>query len=97
MGVRDPLDADDVQARLTARSGWTGDRTGIAKTFAVSHEATAKIFAEVWQAADELEHHPDIDIRWNTVTLVLSTHSVGGLTAKDFELAARISRILQPQ
>ncbi len=38
-----------------------------------------------------MDHHPDIDIRWNTVTLVLSTHSAGGLTAKDFELATIIS------
>jgi 4a-hydroxytetrahydrobiopterin dehydratase len=38
-----------------------------------------------------MDHHPDIDIRWNTVTLVLSTHSEGGLTAKDFALAKTIS------
>ncbi len=44
-----------------------------------------------------MDHHPDIDIRWNTVTLVLSTHSAGGLTAKDFKLASRISQLLQPQ
>ena len=38
-----------------------------------------------------MNHHPDIDIRWNKVTLVLSTHSEGGLTAHDFELAHRIN------
>ena len=38
-----------------------------------------------------MNHHPDIDIRWNKVTLVLSTHSAGGLTAADIELAQRIS------
>jgi len=40
--------------------------------------------------AEEADHHPDIDIRWNTVTLRLTTHSAGGLTDKDLALAARI-------
>jgi 4a-hydroxytetrahydrobiopterin dehydratase len=43
--------------------------------------------------AEQRNHHPDIDIRWNTVTLVLSTHSEGGLTEADFDLAAVISRL----
>ncbi len=43
-------------------------------------------------AADALDHHPDIDIRYTTITLVLSTHSAGGLTRKDFELAERIEQ-----
>jgi len=45
---------------------------------------------EVAALAEEADHHPDIDIRWNTVTLRLTTHSAGGLTSKDLELAARI-------
>ncbi|HZQ56609.1 MAG TPA: 4a-hydroxytetrahydrobiopterin dehydratase [Acidimicrobiales bacterium] len=43
--------------------------------------------------AEEADHHPDIDIRWDTVTLRLSTHSAGGLTAKDVELARAIDAI----
>jgi 4a-hydroxytetrahydrobiopterin dehydratase len=43
--------------------------------------------------AEEAGHHPDIDIRWNKVTLTLSTHSAGGLTAADFALARRISAL----
>jgi 4a-hydroxytetrahydrobiopterin dehydratase len=43
--------------------------------------------------AEEANHHPDIDIRWDTVTLRLSTHSAGGLTAKDVELARAIDAI----
>ena len=39
-----------------------------------------------------MNHHPDIDIRWNKVNLVLSTHSEGGLTNNDFELAHRVAR-----
>ena len=41
--------------------------------------------------AEELNHHPDVNIRWNKVTLILSTHSEGGLTERDFKLAPRIS------
>ena len=43
--------------------------------------------------AEDAGHHPDIDIRWNKVTLTLSTHSAGGLTAADFALARRISAL----
>lgn len=44
-------------------------------------------------AAEKADHHPDIDIRWNKVTLVLSTHSEGGLTEKDFSLASLIDSL----
>jgi 4a-hydroxytetrahydrobiopterin dehydratase len=46
---------------------------------------------QVGHEAEQMDHHPDIDIRWNKVTLVLSTHSEGGLTQRDVELAHRIS------
>jgi 4a-hydroxytetrahydrobiopterin dehydratase len=44
--------------------------------------------------AEELNHHPDIDIRWNKVRLVSSTHSAGGLTEKDFTLARKINQLI---
>jgi len=43
--------------------------------------------------AEKSDHHPDIDIRWNRVTLTLSTHSEGGLTAKDFSMARKCSAL----
>jgi 4a-hydroxytetrahydrobiopterin dehydratase len=43
--------------------------------------------------AEEIDHHPDIDIRWNKVTLRLSTHSAGGITKADLELARRIDSL----
>lgn len=46
--------------------------------------------------AEELDHHPDVDIRWNEVTLRLSTHSAGGLTELDLELARRIDALSPP-
>jgi len=48
---------------------------------------------QVAEAAEEADHHPDIDIRYTTLTFTLSTHSAGGVTAKDLELAARIDRL----
>jgi 4a-hydroxytetrahydrobiopterin dehydratase len=47
----------------------------------------------VAEAAEARDHHPDIDIRWTTVTFTLSTHSEGGITAKDLDLAAEIDRL----
>jgi len=47
--------------------------------------------------SEKADHHPDIDIRWNTVTLVLTTHGERGLTEKDFSLAAQINSLLKSQ
>lgn len=49
----------------------------------------------VAEIAEELEHHPDIDIRWNKVKLILSTHNKGGLTNLDFELAGKIDTLVE--
>ena len=59
--------------------------------------AQAMMFVnQVAAAAEAAGHHPDIGIRWNKVTLALSTHAVGGLTDRDFQLAARIQELDQP-
>jgi 4a-hydroxytetrahydrobiopterin dehydratase len=52
--------------------------------------AGIELVGEVARAAEDADHHPDIDIRWRTLVFALSTHSAGGLTSKDFDLAARI-------
>lgn len=49
-----------------------------------------KFVNRVAKVAERAQHHPDIDIRWNKVTLALTTHDAGGLTSKDFELAAKV-------
>jgi 4a-hydroxytetrahydrobiopterin dehydratase len=54
-------------------------------------QAALDFVNQVGHEAEQMDHHPDIDIRWNKVTLVLSTHSEGGLTQRDIELAHRIS------
>ena len=52
-----------------------------------------RLIDRVAQVADGLDHHPDIDVRWTTVTFRLSTHSVGGLTGRDVALAREIDRL----
>ena len=53
-----------------------------------------RLVQHVAQVAEESDHHPDIDIRYTTLTFTLSTHSAGGVTAKDLELAGRIDRLV---
>lgn len=94
MSLRDPLSPDDVQVRLAERRGWAGDTSGISKTFSVTHDNIPRIFAAVWEVADELEHHPDIDVRWDTMRFAMTTYTAGGVvTELDFRLADRIDQI----
>jgi 4a-hydroxytetrahydrobiopterin dehydratase len=62
----------------------------IEKTVTLSDFAGEGFVTTVALIAERRDHHPDITIRWNTVTLTVSTHSAGGLTAHDFELAREI-------
>jgi 4a-hydroxytetrahydrobiopterin dehydratase len=91
------LTEPDVTARLADLPDWTSaesDEPAITATFRLADFAAALAFVNaVGAEAEQRNHHPDIDIRWNTVTLVLSTHSEGGLTEADFDLAAVISRL----
>ncbi|MFT4637406.1 MAG: 4a-hydroxytetrahydrobiopterin dehydratase [Verrucomicrobiales bacterium] len=52
------------------------------------------IVRDIAELAEEAQHHPDIDIRWTTITFALSTHSAGGLTKKDFALAREIDALV---
>lgn len=49
---------------------------------------------DVAEVAEDADHHPDIDIRWNKVILTLTTHDVGGLTESDFEVASRLDNLI---
>jgi 4a-hydroxytetrahydrobiopterin dehydratase len=70
---------------------WELGETSITRTFQLSDFIEAMGFVNrVALLAEKAFHHPDIDIRWNRVTLTLSTHSEGGLTGKDVDLAASI-------
>jgi 4a-hydroxytetrahydrobiopterin dehydratase len=87
------LPEQDLPAALAGAPAWTLEGREIKRTFVHPDFAAALAFVNrVGALADEVNHHPDIDIRWNKVTLRLSTHSKGGLTTLDFDLAAQIDR-----
>jgi 4a-hydroxytetrahydrobiopterin dehydratase len=87
------LTDEELTRQLQDLPGWRrhGSGDAIGATFELADFAAALDFViQVGHEAEQLDHHPDIDIRWNRVTLVLSTHSEGGLTQLDIELAHRI-------
>jgi 4a-hydroxytetrahydrobiopterin dehydratase len=86
-----PLTADERSDFLQAHPEWTLDGETISRTFTFADFGEAMGFVtRVAIAAEAADHHPDIDIRWNRVTLVLSTHSAGALTGLDRDLAAAV-------
>ena len=87
------LTEQEIVERLKALQGWTREGHAIRRSFTFTRFADGIRFVDrVAVAADALDHHPDIDIRYTTVTMTLSTHSAGGVTPKDFELAERIEQ-----
>jgi len=78
----------EVEAFVEAHPEWSRDGAVMTRTYEFADFAGSMGFVtRVALAAEKADHHPDIDIRWNKVTLTLSTHSEGGLTAKDLDLA----------
>jgi 4a-hydroxytetrahydrobiopterin dehydratase len=82
-----------IQRELGNLPGWTRRGEVITKTFQFRDFLTGIDFvAAVAKAADAADHHPDIDIRYTKVTCSLSTHSAGGITQKDLDMARKIDR-----
>jgi 4a-hydroxytetrahydrobiopterin dehydratase len=91
------LDDTAVEEGLQRLPGWERRGNQIVKSFVREDFAQAMVFvSEVATAVEAAGHHPDIDIRWNKVTLALSSHAEGGLTERDFQLAVRIQELDQP-
>jgi 4a-hydroxytetrahydrobiopterin dehydratase len=90
------LDAEAVRGELDGLAGWTGNPAGLCRTAELrSFPEAIAVVDRVAAIAEELDHHPDIDIRWRTVTFRCATHSVGGVTRRDIELARRIDEIVR--
>ena len=88
------LSDDEVDAGLGRLQGWQRQGGEITRQFEFKRFPDAVAFVNrVAGAADAADHHSDIDIRYNKVRLTLSTHSEGGITAKDLELAARADEL----
>ena len=90
------LTETEIERRLAKLHDWQRDGQRIRRTFELASFPSAIAFVNrVAGLAEEADHHPDIDIRYRRVTLTLSTHSAGGLTAKDTELAGKIDALPQ--
>jgi 4a-hydroxytetrahydrobiopterin dehydratase len=86
-----PLSEAEITGRLARLPDWERHGSQIRRTFAFSDFKGSMSFVNrVAELAEAMDHHPDIDIRYAKVTLALSTHDAGGLTARDFDLAGRI-------
>jgi 4a-hydroxytetrahydrobiopterin dehydratase len=83
------LTEDEITAHLSNLPGWTRAEETIRKTYQFADFTHALAFVnQVAETAEEVDHHPDIDVRYNKVTLALTTHHAGGLTLNDVDLAA---------
>jgi len=90
------LPQSDIKALLKRLPEWETDKKSLERTFEFDDFTQAIDFVnEVAEIAEEEDHHPDIDIRWNKVRIVLSTHSEGGLTEVDFQVAAKIDTLAE--
>ena len=86
-----PLSDIEIHRDLSTLTGWTRRSNTLIKTFVFAGFLEGiEWVRRVAAVAESLEHHPDLDIRFNKITVCLSTHSAGGITAKDFELARAI-------
>ena len=82
------LSASDIKTALADVPDWKMQDAAIARTYLFKDfPASIRFVNAVAELAESSWHHPDIDVRWNKVTLTLTTHDAGGLTKKDFELA----------
>ena len=89
--IRRKLTDAEVVARVGTLQGWEREGHWLRKEYRFESFGTAMEFVNhVARVAEEIDHHPDIDIRFQRVRLLTSTHSAGGLTAMDFDLARRI-------
>ena len=85
------LDETEIEKRLAALPGWERRGEAISKTFQCGDfVGSARFVQSLVEPAEAMGHHPDLEISWDKVTVTISTHSEGGLTANDFELAGKV-------
>ena len=88
------LSPDELTAALSGLPLWSGDGEGIRRSVALPGfpDAVAAL-VRIAFVAEQLDHHPDVDLRWRTLHLTLVTHSAGGVTGLDLQLARRIDEL----
>jgi 4a-hydroxytetrahydrobiopterin dehydratase len=88
------LSDEEIEQRLEGLPGWARDGDAIVKEFDKGDfKGSVDLVNRLLPVAEAMNHHPDLEISWATVTARLSSHSEGGLTAADFDLAARIDAL----
>lgn len=88
------LSQQEIETRLGGLSAWKVVNGELERVFVFADFVASLAFVnQVGSLAEEAGHHPDIDIRYNRVSIALVTHDAGGITAKDFDLAAAIDRL----
>jgi 4a-hydroxytetrahydrobiopterin dehydratase len=92
MAVLDDAEIDERLGRLA--DGWERDGDTIKRTFKFDDfRGSIDFINRITPVADGMNHHPDLSVSWNTVTVSLTTHSQMGVTENDFELAAEIDEL----
>jgi 4a-hydroxytetrahydrobiopterin dehydratase len=91
----EPLAQEEITDRLTRLPGWSVDGDRLTRTYRLaSHFAATAMVVHIAQVQEELNHHSDLTLGYNTVGLTLNTHSVGGkITELDFGLARRVAEL----
>ncbi|HEX2392354.1 MAG TPA: 4a-hydroxytetrahydrobiopterin dehydratase [Solirubrobacterales bacterium] len=85
------LSESEIEEALTRATGWAREGEAIVKEFERGDfVGSVEFVSSLVEPAEAMNHHPDLEISWDTVKVTISTHSEGGLTAADFELAAKI-------
>ena len=88
------LSDSEIEARLSEHPGWQRSGDAICKSFERGDFVGSVRFVEsIVEPAEAMNHHPDLEISWDKVTVSIATHSEGGVTAADFELAAKIDAL----
>ncbi|MET7699296.1 4a-hydroxytetrahydrobiopterin dehydratase [Streptomyces sp. NPDC005485] len=89
-----PLSQKEIEDRLAELPGWSLDGDRIAGSYRLaSHFAATAMVVHIAQVQEELDHHSDLTLGYNTVSLTVNTHTVGGVTERDFELARRVAEL----
>jgi 4a-hydroxytetrahydrobiopterin dehydratase len=84
----------EIEGKLAGLPGWERNGAAIEKSFKREDFVGSVHFVDsLVESAEAMNHHPDLAISWDTVTVTISTHSEGGLTANDFELAGKIDAL----
>ena len=88
------LNDEEITERLADLDGWEREGDALRKEFKLDDfQGSVDFVNRLTPEAEAMNHHPDLEISWNKVTVSLSTHSQGGITENDFELAGKIDNV----